>query len=77
MQFTYTFLLGIVLALFIEKTQNLYAPVLAHVTANFIAVIRTETGFLQNTVDGSLLAWGISIGFGLVGLGALLYYNRQ
>lgn len=76
-QFTYTFLLGIVLALFIEKTQNLYAPVLAHVTANLIAVIRTETGFLQSTVDGSILAWVISIAVGLIGLGALVYYNRQ
>lgn len=73
-QFTYAFLLGIVLAVFMEKTQKLYAPVLAHITANAIAVIRTETGFLQSTVDSSVSAWLISIGLLLMGIGGLAIY---
>lgn len=73
-QFTYAFLLGIVLAIFMEKTQKLYAPVLAHVVANGIAVIRTETGFLQGTVDGSVSAWLVSIVLLLVGIGGLAAY---
>lgn len=73
-QFTYAFLLGIVFALFVEKTGHIYPAVLAHVVANGIAVIRTETGFLLGTVDGSASAWLISIGLFLMGLGGLMIY---
>ena len=73
-QFIYAFLLGIVFALFVEKTGKLYPAVIAHILANGIAVIRTETGFLQGTVDGSVSAWLISAGLVLVGLGVLLIF---
>lgn len=77
-QFIYAFLLGIVFALFMEKTQKLYAPVLAHVVANGIAVIRTETGFLQNTVDGSMFAWIISVVLLIAGvIGLVIYYRKN
>ena len=76
-QFTYAFLLGIVLAIFMEKTKHLYAPVLAHITANAIAVIRTETGFLQSTVDGSISAWMISIGLLCIGIGGSFLYIKK
>ena len=71
-QFVYAFLLGIVFALFVEKSGKLYPAVIAHVVANGLAVIRTETGFLQSTVDGSVSAWLISVGLGLIGLGAFI-----
>lgn len=73
-QFTYAFLLGIVFALFVEKTGHIYPAVIAHVIANGIAVIRTETGFLLETVDGSVSAWLISVGLLLIGLGVLMIY---
>ena len=73
-QFVYAFLLGIVFALFVEKTGHLYPAVIAHVIANGIAVVRTETGFLQETVDGSVSAWLVSIGLCLVGAGAMLIF---
>ena len=73
-QFIYAFLLGIVFALFVEKTGKLYLAIFAHVVANGIAVIRTETGFLQGTVDGSVSAWLISIGLCLIGLGILIIF---
>lgn len=73
-QFIYAFLLGIVFALFVEKTGRLYPAVIAHMIANGIAVIRTETGFLQGTVDGSVSAWLISVGLCLVGIGGLLIF---
>ena len=76
-QFTYAFLLGIVLAIFMEKTKYLYAPVLAHITANAIAVIRTETGFLQSTVDGSVSAWLISFGLLLIGISGVIAYMKK
>ncbi|MBR3810884.1 MAG: CPBP family intramembrane metalloprotease [Agathobacter sp.] len=71
-QFVYAFLLGMVFAIFVEKTGKLYPVVIAHMVANGLAVIRTETGFLQSTVDGSASAWFISIGFGLIGIGILI-----
>ena len=73
-QFTYAFLLGIVFALFVEKTGHIYPAVLAHIVANGLAVIRTETGFLLGTVDGSVSAWLISAGLLLIGIGVLMIY---
>lgn len=73
-QFIYAFLLGGVFALFVEKTGRFFPAILAHVVANAIAVIRTETGFLLDTVDGSGLAWLISVGLCLVGVGMLIIF---
>lgn len=73
-QFIYAFLLGLVFALFVEKTGHLYSAIIAHVVANGIAVIRTETGFLQSTVDGSVSAWLISVGLCVLGVGGLMVW---
>ncbi len=73
-QFTYAFLLGIVFALFVERTGKLLAAVVAHVVANTIAVVRTETGWLSGTVDGSVSAWLISGGLLLVGIGMFIIF---
>lgn len=70
-QFVYAFCLGIVLALFMERCGHVYGAVLGHITANFIAVLRTETGVLAVTMDGSAFAWGISVGLLLAGVGLL------
>ena len=76
-QFVYAFLLGIVFALFVEKTGRLYPAVVAHIVANAVAVIRTETGFLQGTVDGSIFAWVISIALCLLGIGIMLGFMKK
>ena len=73
-QFIYAFLLGVVFALFVEKTERLLPAVLAHIVANAIAVVRTETGFLIGTVDGSVSAWLISVGLCLVGIVGLIVF---
>ena len=76
-QFIYAFLLGIVFALFVEKSGRLYPAVIAHIAANGLSVIRTETGFLAGTVDGSVGAWTLSIGCICAGLGLLLFYYKK
>lgn len=76
-QFIYAFLLGIVFALFVEKTGRLYPAVLAHIVANTIAVLRTETGLLSNTVDKSVFAWSISIILLIIGMIGLAVYIRN
>ena len=73
-QFIYAFLLGSVFALFVEKTGELYPAIIAHIVANGIAVIRTETGFLQGMVDGSLSAWLISVLVCLIGISILIVF---
>ena len=77
-QFIYAFLLGMVFALFVEKTGLLYPAILAHIVANAIAVIRTETGFLQETVDGSAVAWIFSVVHCIVGvIGLILMFRNK
>ena len=76
-QFVYTFLIGIVLALFVEKSGRLYPAVIAHMAANILAIIRTETGILMGTVDGSAFAWIISAVLLIVGIVWTCIYCRK
>lgn len=76
-QSLYAFLLGIVLALLTEKTGHMYGAVIAHIVANTIAVIRTETGFLKSTTDKSVFAWTISIILLVIGVGILIFYLQR
>lgn len=46
-QFLYAGILGLLLAWMLERTGFLYAPVLAHIGANVMAVVRSETGWLD------------------------------
>ncbi len=75
-QFIYAFLLGIVLALCMEHCGHMYGAVVAHITANGIAVIRTETGILQNTTDKSTFAITVSIVTLVVGIILLVWYLK-
>lgn len=71
-QFLYAFLLGLVLGYYLQKTGCLWMAVIGHMVINGIAVIRTETGFGAWMLDGSLTAWGVTIGLLVLG-GALLF----
>lgn len=76
-QFVYAFLLGMVLSLVMECTGHLYGAVVMHMTANFLAVVRTETGFLGHTADGSPGAWLFSLACLLAGLAIFVIYWRD
>ena len=76
-QFVYAFLLGIVLALCMEKSGHMYGAVVAHMTANGIAVIRTETGFLQQTAEAGAGNILFSIGCFVAGILLLVFYLRR
>lgn len=71
-QFVYAFVLGIMLAVFMETRGHVYGAMIGHITVNLISVVRTETKILEATVDKSLFAWGFSIG--LFAVGILLLY---
>ena len=66
-QFIYAFGMGIVLACCMEVTGHVYGAILAHMTANLIAVLRTECGLFPWFGDGSILAWTSSIVLLLIG----------
>lgn len=76
-QFVYALLLGFVLILFMEKTGHVYGAIIGHITANAIAVVRTETGILAATVDKSAAAWSVSIVCLALGVLGLLLYIRK
>lgn len=73
-QFVYAFLIGLVLALAMEKAGHLYGAIAGHMAANLIAVVRTETGIFAGTVDGSPFAWCISALLLLAGMAVLVLY---
>lgn len=73
-QFIYAFVLGLLLAYFMIRTQNFWGAMLAHITINLISVLRTETGILQQTVDGTLSAWLVTLAIALMGVGLLVLY---
>lgn len=60
-QFLYAGVLGIVLALSYEKTNCLYVPVLGHIAANTVAVVRAESGFLNFAYEPTLLGIGVTV----------------
>ena len=76
-QFLYALLIGIVLSLLVEKAEGLYVAVVGHVAANALAVVRTETGFLVETVDHRVFAWVSSVIVVLVGFALLVGYMRM
>ena len=67
-QFIYAFGMGIVLACCMEVTGHVYGAILGHMTANLIAVLRTECGLLSWLGDGSVAAWCWSLGMTAVGI---------
>lgn len=73
-QFIYALFLGIVLALLMERANHVYASIAGHMTVNFLAVLRTETGILANTVKGNVFSWVVSAVLLLAGLLLLVLY---
>lgn len=73
-QFIYALLLGIVLALLMERAGNVYAAMAGHMAVNALAVVRTETGLLEQTVKGNAFSWIISAVLFVVGILLLLGY---
>lgn len=75
-QFVYAFLLGIILALLVERAGHIYLAIAGHICANTIAVLRTELHFLDWSTDDSALAYVSSILALLLGVALLAVYCR-
>ena len=73
-QFLYATLLGVILASLVVKTKKIVIAVLAHAMTNLMAIIRTETGFLDFTYQADLPGITVTILMLLLGSGILLLY---
>jgi hypothetical protein len=61
-QFLYAGILGLLLAFLLEETGFLYVPVLGHMTANIVAVLRAETGWLQFAYFPTVKGIAVTVG---------------
>lgn len=73
-QFLYAGLLGIFIALCAERTKGLYGAILAHMAANTISVIRTETGWLRWMEDSVNTEICVTVALAFVFLGLLVLF---
>lgn len=76
-QFIYAFLLGIVFAIFVDYANHVYPAIVGHITANLIAVLRTELGFMQGTMDRSVFAWVVSVVLVIIGCITLIFCLKK
>lgn len=74
-QFLYAALLGGLLAFLYEKTGYLYIPVLGHIAANTVAVLRAETGWLEFSYHPT--AAGIAVTAVLLAIAAAAVYVQS
>lgn len=70
-QFLYAGILGVLLAFLLQSTDRMYAPILGHIAANVVAVIRQETGWLDFAYEPTMAGIGVSLVL-LVATGILL-----
>lgn len=76
-QFLYAALLGVLLAFLYEKTGYFYVPVLGHITANIIAVIRTATGWLDFSYEPTAAGISVTAVLFVVAAGLIWYQVKE
>lgn len=76
-QFVYAGLLGILLALCMERTGHLYGAILAHMAANTISIIRTETTWLSWMEEPLSVKISVTLALSLVFIGmSILVFGK-
>lgn len=76
-QFAYAFFIGIVLAIFMYKSEHMYAAMIGHITANLFAIVRTNMQITVIETDGSVFAWCSALVILFVGVALLVGYLRR
>lgn len=56
-QFIYAFLMGLLLVYLLELTHHLLGAIVAHIGANLVTVLRTETEFLDWMKESAAVYW--------------------
>ena len=70
-QFIYATLLGLLLAVLVQKTKRIWTAVLGHVAVNLMAIIRTETGIFDFSYEADFAGIGFSLMLLGMGMGIL------
>ena len=60
-----------------DRADHVYPAIIGHVTANLIAVLRTETGILAKTMDKSVFAWAVSVLLMGIGVTVFVLYLKK
>lgn len=76
-QFVYAALLGLLLAFLYEKSGFFYVPVLGHIAANTIAVVRTATGWCSFSYEPTAAGIGFTLALFAVVAGLVWYQVRE
>ncbi len=77
-QFIYAFLFGLLLVFLLERTHSLVGAVVAHIGANLVTVLRTETAFLDWMNESNGAYWGATAVMVVVCAGiVLLLWKRE
>lgn len=76
-QFLYAAILGMFLAFLVEKTGKLSSAVLGHMTANLVAVVRTETGWLDFSYEPDAAGIGFTVGAAAIAGGMIFCWYKK
>ena len=76
-QLVYASILGVLLAFLYEKSGFLYIPVIGHIAANTIAVVRTATGWLSFSYDVTAAGIMMTLALVVISVGLIWYQVRE
>lgn len=75
-QLLYAGILGVLLAYLMQSTGKLYAPILGHIAANVMAVVRQETGWLAFAYEPTIAGIGCSVLLLIGAVGLLMLHSK-
>lgn len=76
-QFLYAGILGLFLAFLLEKTGSLWMPILGHMTANLIAIVRAETNWLAFSYQPTFAGIGFTLVMVLVAALIIVFMFKE
>lgn len=76
-QFLYAGILGFLLAFLLEKTGFLYAPVLGHIAANTVAVVRSRTGWMDFSYEPTAMGIGFTLLVLMIALAIIWFLVKE
>lgn len=75
-QLLYAGILGVLLAYLMQGTGKLYAPILGHIAANVMAVVRQETGWLDFAYEPTIAGISFSVLLVIGTIGVLMLHFK-
>ena len=76
-QLLYAAIFGLLLAFLVEKTGKLSCAIIGHITANVVAVVRSETGWLDFSYEADVKGIGFTILMTAVSVVLIRYLYRE